>query len=101
MKDEELAEQYAQNLEKELMKEYEEHLEYGQTPYLATIPTPHAKQAFLAGLEVRNNQLTKAKYLLKYVLNSFVGDLPKNLGYFDEEELKAIAVAEQFLKEKE
>jgi hypothetical protein len=51
MKDEEMAEEYAQNLEKELMKEYEEHSEYGQTPYLATIPTPHVKQAFLAGLK--------------------------------------------------
>ena len=56
MKDEEMAEQYAQNLEKELMKEYEEHLEYGQTPYLATIPTPHAKQAFLAGLKAGRPQ---------------------------------------------
>ena len=46
---EEKAEQYAQNLEKDLMKEYEEHPEYGQTPYLATIPTPHAKQAYIAG----------------------------------------------------
>ena len=46
---EEKAEKYAQNLEKELMKEYEEHSEYGQTPYLATIPTPHAKQAYIAG----------------------------------------------------
>lgn len=42
-------------------------------------------------------QLSKAKDILKYVLNSFVGDLPRNLGYFDEEELKAIAEAEQFL----
>lgn len=46
-------------------------------------------------------QLTKAKYILKYVLNSFVGDLPRNLGYFDEEELKAMAEAEQFLSEVE
>ena len=44
-------------------------------------------------------QLTKAKNILKYVLNSFVGDLPKNLSYFDEEELKAIVEAEQFLQE--
>ena len=42
-----------------------------------------------------------AKDILKYVLNSFVGDLPRTLGYFDEEELKAIADAEQFLKENE
>lgn len=56
MTDEEMAEQYAQNLEKELMKEYEEHSEYGQTPYLATIPTPHAKQAFLAGLKAGRPQ---------------------------------------------
>lgn len=46
-------------------------------------------------------RLTKAKDILKYVLNSFVGDLPRTLGYFDEEELKAIADAEQFLKENE
>ena len=46
-------------------------------------------------------RLAKAKNILKYVLNSFVGDLPKELGFFDEEELKALAEAEQFLKETE
>jgi hypothetical protein len=56
MTDEEMADKYAQNLEKELMKEYEEHSEYGQTPYLATIPTPHVKQAFLAGLKAGRPQ---------------------------------------------
>lgn len=69
MKDEEMAEQYAQNLEKELMKEYEEHSEYGQTAYLATIPTLHAKQAFLAGL--------KAGRLQWHDLRKDKNDLPK------------------------
>ena len=50
-------------------------------------------------IEKRDRKLTKAKNILKYVLNSFVGDLPRNLGYFDEEELKAISETEQFLKE--
>ena len=68
MKDEEMAEEYAQNLEKELMKEYEEYPEYGQTPYLATIPTPHAKQAFLAGLKAGRPQWHKVAD----------GDLPKH-----------------------
>jgi hypothetical protein len=67
MTDEEMADKYAQNLEKELMKEYEEHSEYGQTPYLATIPTPHVKQAFLAGLKAGRPQWHKVAD----------GDLPK------------------------
>ena len=51
------------------------------------------------GATMMYKDLCKAKELLKYVLNSFVGDLPKELGFFDEEELKAIAEVEQFLKE--
>ena len=60
----------------------------------------HAKAMEIVA-KTRIDQLTKAKNILKYVLNSFVGDLPKNLGYFDEEELKAMAEAENFLKESE
>ena len=66
---EEKAEEYAQNLEKELMKEYEEHSEYGQTSYLATIPTPHAKQAYLAG--------AKENEIVWHDLRKDPNDLPK------------------------
>ena len=46
---------------KELMKEYEEHPEYGQTSYLVTIPTPHAKQAYLAGTEPKEKRIAELK----------------------------------------
>lgn len=42
------AEEYAKKIEKELLEDYEP-IEYGTTPYLATIPTPHNKQAFIDG----------------------------------------------------
>ena len=42
------AEEYANKIEKELLKDYESR-EYGTTPYLATIPTPYNKQAFIDG----------------------------------------------------
>lgn len=46
-----------------------------------------------------NKAREEAKEILKYVLNSFVGDLPKEKCFFDEEELKAIAEVEQFLSD--
>ncbi len=50
-------------------------------------------------LKRQGEQLTKAKEELQNIIQAFVGDLPRNLDYFDEEELKAIAEAEQFIKE--
>lgn len=51
------ADNYANNLERELMKEYEDYPEYGQCSYLATIPVPHARSAYLAGAEPREKQI--------------------------------------------
>ena len=42
------AEGYAKKIEKELLEDYETK-EDGTTPYFATIPTPHNRQAFIDG----------------------------------------------------
>jgi hypothetical protein len=42
------AEEYAKKIEKELLEDYKPR-EYGTTPYLATIPTPYNRQAFIDG----------------------------------------------------
>lgn len=99
------ADEYSKNLEKDLLKGYDGQEMYGMHPELCTIPTPHVRRAYIDATKIEteslSKQLTKAKKILKYVLNSFVGDLPKELGFFDEEELKAIAEVEQFLSEVE
>ena len=68
------AKEYAQNLEKELMKEYEEHPEYGQCPALATIPTPHAEKAYQVAAETTLRKVIK--YLASRVIDNNCG------GYF-------------------
>lgn len=57
------AEEYAKKIEKELLEDYEP-IEYGTTPYLATIPTPYNKQAFIDGYrECEKEWQEKADYL--------------------------------------